>query len=109
MKLDRTHQWGEELLLLWQLSKQSFIGRRAYPLSRDRMQAKNSMNGYGTDKRQGIPKELWLEEHWTKETRVGQIELARNNAHLLLDCLASEPLRRAIFGTSFRFDLWSKP
>jgi len=29
---------------------------------------------------------------------------------LLLDCPASEPLRRAIFGTtSFIFDLWSKP
>jgi len=30
--------------------------------------------------------------------------------HLLLDCLASEPLRRVIFGTtSFVFDLWSRP
>jgi len=30
--------------------------------------------------------------------------------HLLLDCLASEPLRRAIFGTtSSIFDPWSKP
>jgi len=38
--------------------------------------------------------------------------------HLLLDCLASELLRRAIFGTtsifylgitSFNFDLWSRP
>jgi len=28
--------------------------------------------------------------------------------HLLLDCFASEPLRRAIFGTaSSIFDLWS--
>jgi len=30
--------------------------------------------------------------------------------HLLLDCAASEPLRRAIFGTtSSIFDLWSRP
>jgi len=30
--------------------------------------------------------------------------------HLLLDCPASEPLRRAIFGTtSYIFDPWSRP
>jgi len=30
--------------------------------------------------------------------------------HLFLDCHASEPLRRAIFGTTFSiFDLWSRP
>jgi len=35
--------------------------------------------------------------------------LLQDLTHLLLDCPASEPLRRAIFGTTFSiYDLWSK-
>jgi len=34
----------------------------------------------------------------------------QDTTHLLLDCLASEPLLRAIFGTTTSiFDLWSRP
>jgi len=59
----------------------------------------------------------------TNENNKAQIKLARryesscsacghplqDPSHLLIDCPAFEPLRRAIFGTTSIFDLWSRP